>query len=119
MRNRWGGRKGSFNFKYFIEKFYEKINLSYLKTVTTKQEFINEEKTIADVDYTEMSGIWDMDSTVQFSKKPAAAGPTYVSISANSTGRTPGSFATTDSYGTGLSANAQSGYYNVTLPAGS
>jgi hypothetical protein len=121
MRNRWGGRRGSFNFKYFIERFYERINLSYLKTVITKQEFINEEKTIADVDYTQMSGIWDMDSTVQFSKKPIPLvfGPTYISISANSTGRTPGSFATTDSYGTGLSANAQLGYYNVRLPAGS
>ena len=70
MRGRWGGRKGSGSFKFFVNKFWDKINLSDVKTVTSKSDFIDDIKTIEDVDYTEMSGIWDMDSTVQFSKKP-------------------------------------------------
>jgi hypothetical protein len=108
MRNRWGGRKGSFNFKYFIQRFYERINLSYIKTVTTKQDFITEEKTIEDVDYTEMSGVWDMDSTVQFRKKqpPAfvfAPGESYTFTTCSTSGATGPSLSDAQSEYSGAS----------------
>ena len=109
MRNRWGGRKGSFNFKHFIEKFYERINLSSVKTVITKEQFINEEKTIADIDYTEMSGIWDMDSTVQFSKKPVPAGPSGNGFLASGESHTFTTCSTSGAFGPSL-ADAQSAY---------
>jgi len=70
MRGRWGGRRGSGSFKFFVNKFWDRINLSDYKSVTTKSDFTDNTKTIEDVDYTEMSGIWDINTTAQFSKKP-------------------------------------------------
>ena len=117
MRGRWGGKRGSF--KFFIRKFYDKVNLSSLKTVTAKEDYLDDTKKVEDIQYTDYGGIHDLEATVQFSKKPAAVSLTYVSISAQSTGRTPGTFTTTDTYATGLSSNSQTGYYNVTLSPGS
>ena len=66
MRGRWGGSRGSF--KFFIQKFYDKINLSSLKTVTAKEDYLDDTKKIEDIQYTDFGGIHTLDSTVQFSK---------------------------------------------------
>jgi hypothetical protein len=73
MRGRWGGRRGSF--KFFIQKFYEKVNLSTIKTVTAKEDFVSNTKTVQDLQYTDIGGIHSIDSTVQFRKKAIEVGP--------------------------------------------
>lgn len=66
MRGRWGGSRGSF--KFFIQKFYDKINLSSFKTVTAKADYLDDTKKVEDIQYTDFGGIHTLDSTVQFSK---------------------------------------------------
>jgi hypothetical protein len=84
MRGRWGGRRGSFRF--FIEKFYERINLSSIKTVTTKSDYLSETKTVQDLQYTDIGGIHTLESTHQFPKAAAGGTPTatiFTSINEN------------------------------------
>ena len=77
MSNRWGGRRGSGSFRFFMERFWDRVNLSAHKTVIPKTDFVNNTKTIEDLDYTEMGGIWGMDSTVQFRKKGAVPAASF------------------------------------------
>jgi hypothetical protein len=84
MRGRWGGRRGSF--KFFIQKFYERINLSYIKPVTSKSDYMTETKTVQDLQYTDIGGIHTLESTHQFPKAAVPGTPTatiFTSINEN------------------------------------
>lgn len=81
MRGRWGGARGSF--KFFIQKFYDSVNLSSLKSVTPKEDYLDDTKTIEDIQYTHFGGIHNLESTTQFPKNsippppPAAWSPSF------------------------------------------
>ena len=73
MRGRWGGTRGSF--KFFIQKFYDRINLSSLKSVTSKEDYLDNTKTIEDIKYTDFGGIHNLESTTQFPKNSGPPPP--------------------------------------------
>ena len=86
MRGRWGGQRGSF--KFFIKKFYDRINLSSLKTVTAKEDYLADTKKIEDIQYTDFGGIHTLEGVAQFPKK-AVALPENIAVGSSVTFTSP------------------------------
>lgn len=84
MQGRWGGKRGSFNF--FIRTAYDRVNLSALKEVISKEDYLENVKTIEDIQYTDFGGIHDLYATTQFSKKVIGTPPGQVEYT------TPGTY---------------------------